>query len=164
MSDKRNNVSGYSIQRSYKPLLIQSVSLVFISDVLLVLILLLIIGLRNVLGIDAELIGFSILIISAKTLITAYGLYKMTKSWLGVSYFVVNNQLYIQSDIREVDSSVINLKDLSRAVSSTSYNVKKKTNYGDVALEFAKGASTFTIVLRGVLNPDQISKSLASGE
>lgn len=164
MSEKRNNTTGYSITRSYKPLLIQSLSLVFISDVLFLALILLIVGIRNALGLDAELVGFTLLLFTLKTVLVTYSLYMLIKEWLGVSYYVTNNQLYIQSEIRSVDSSVIDLKKLGRAVSSTSYKAHKRTDYGNVTLEFAKGASTFSVVLKGVNNPDKVANNILSGQ
>ena len=161
MTERYSNKTGYSIPRSFKPVVFQTVLLVFISDALLLFSLLLFAGLRNALGVEAELIALTIVLFGVKTVITIYGVYKMLQSWLGVSYFVVNNKLYIQSEIRSVSSSVFHLSDISKAEAGQSYRASKRQDYGTVKISFARGASLDTIELKGVKDPDTFAIQLS---
>lgn len=137
-----------------------SITVILVSDALFVFLLLFIVGIRNVLGLDAELIGFSVLMFTVKSLLTAGSLYTTMRSWLGVSYFVVDNKLYIQSDVRHISSVIIELKDVHKATAKNSYKFLKKTEYGNVIIDFTKRASGEPVVLQGVSNPQEVANRL----
>jgi hypothetical protein len=160
MRDNNPNKAGYSIPKSYKPLVKMAVSIVVISDLLFLFVLFSIIGLREALGLDATLIGLSIAIFCFKSVVTAFGIYTLLRDGLGVTYFIVNNKLHIQSSVRSINSQIIELKEVQRATSSNSYQLFKKTDYGDVIIEFSKHAQEDKVILRGVLNPDLITESI----
>lgn len=160
MKERYSNKSGYSIPRSYKPVVLQTVVLVLISDALLLFTLLLFVGIRNALGVEAELIALSILLFGFKSMITIIGVYKLLQSWLGISYFVVNERLYIQSEIRSSPSSVLSLKDITKAEANQSYKAAVRQDYGTVKISFARGAAVDTIELKGVKDPDTIAIQL----
>ena len=163
MADIRDNKSGYSIPRSFKPVVVKTVVLVAVSDAVLLLSLLLIIGIRNILGIDAELIGVAIVLFGLKTLVTVYGVYRMMQYWLGVTYYVVQNKLYVQSEIRQLPSSIYELKDIARVVADQSYTGFSKQDYGTVKISFVRSTPADDITLIGVKDPEAIARQLSKG-
>ena len=163
MAEQYNNKTVYSIPRSFKPIVYQTVTLVVVSDALLLFTLLLIVGFRNTVGVDSSMIGFSIVLFGFKAIITAYGVYKSMQSWLGVTYFVVNNQLYIQSDVRSVNSTVFHLKDITKAQADQAYRAHRKQAYGTVHLTFARGMQVDEYRLTGIKDPDGIARMLSLG-
>lgn len=160
MSNK--NYQSFTITRSMKPIKYEVMSLVIVSDALYVFLVLLLIGLRNALGLDATLTVLLLTIFAFKSLVTVFGVYKMLQGWLGVTYYVVDGQLFIQSNIRRVNSSGRYLSDLRNAYVDQSYRGFKGQDYGSVKLEFASGASIENIVLTGVDKPDIVAKQLLS--
>ncbi len=156
-----NNKTGYSIVKSPQQLLMTAVSFVVFSDLVFLALLLLIIGIRNGIGVDSSLIGLTSILFLVKSALTAIALYRLLHIWLGVSYFVVNNKLYIESEVRQVDSSVIELKDVHRANASRTYRGWNKTEYGDVVIEFRTRASDNKVTLTGVKNPEDVAAKIA---
>lgn len=152
---------NYSIQKSYKPLMLQIMTVIFVSDVLFVFLILLLVGVRNVLGLDASLVAFTVLLFCVKTAITVYGAYTTMRNWLGVSYFVNSKRLAIQSDIRQAASSVWPLKDLRSVKVDDSYVLFRKTDYGDIHLNFSSGAAKQDVYLRNVKNPTEVAGKLS---
>lgn len=161
MAEGRNNKTGYSIPRSFKPVVLQTVTVVALSDILLLAALLTTVGIRNALGLDAQLIGITVLFLGLKMVITTYGVFNMIRSWLGVSYFVVNNQLHVHSDIRSKSSEVYPLKDLAKASASTAYRMASAQNYGNVEIVFSRGAAVDSFTLHGVIDPELIARQLS---
>jgi hypothetical protein len=155
-----NNTAGYSIVKSYKPLVAFSVSVVVVSDILFIILLLFIIGVRSILGLDAELIGLTFLLFIVKSVITAASLYTAMRSWLGVTYFVHGQKLYIQSNIRQVSSGIIDLKDVHKATVKDSYRYMRKTDYGDVVIDFNQRTSADQVILQGVKDPQEVANLL----
>lgn len=156
-----NNKTGYSIVKSPQQLLMTAVAFVVFSDLVFLALILLIVALRDAAGIDASLVGFTTIVFIIKSALTAGALFRLLHTWLGVSYFVVNNKLYIESDVRQVDSAVIELKDVHRANASRTYRGWNKTNYGDVVIEFRTRASDNKVVLTGVKNPEEVAAQIA---
>jgi len=161
MSNQKNSNKGYAIPRSNKPLIVQTITMIIVSDTLYVFTLLSFIGLRNALGLDAQLIGLALALFIFKTIITIYSIYIILRQWLGISYFVSNGQLHIASEIRNVPSTIFALKDISKAVSSDSYSLLKKREYGSVVVSFTHGAVKENITLQSVKNPGQIANLLS---
>lgn len=145
-----------------KPIKYEVLSVVLISDALFVFLVLLLIGLRNALGLDATLAALLITIFVFKSLLTVYGVYKMLQGWLGVTYYVMNGQLFIQSNIRSRESSGRYLSELRNAFVDQSYRGFKSQDYGAVKLEFASGASVEKVTLVGVDSPNIVAKKLLS--
>ena len=130
-----NNKTGYSILKSPQQLLITTVVMVLFSDLVFLALILLLIGIRDTVGVDSSLVGFTSLLFVIKSALTAGALYKLLHTWLAVTYFVVNNKLYIQSDVRSVNSAVIELRDVHRASAARKYRGFNKTEYGDVIID-----------------------------
>jgi predicted membrane protein len=156
-----NNKTGYSIVKSPQQLLISAVVLILFSDLVFLALILLLVAIRNGIGVDSSLVGFTTLIFLIKSALTAGALYKMLHTWLGVTYFVVNNRLYIDSDVRHVNSTVIELKDVFKASADRKYRGFNKTEYGDVIIEFRTRASDNKISLTGIKNPEEVAAKIA---
>lgn len=163
MAEQYNNKTGYSIPRSFKPIVYQTVTLVVVSDALLLFTLLLIIALRNAVGVDTQMIGLGIVILGIKAIITGFGLYRLLVESLGVTYFVQNHMLYIHSEIRQQPSTVYRIKDIAKAVADDSYRGVKKQEYGNVTITFNRNTSNDTIILRNVVDPSRVAVILSSG-
>lgn len=153
--------TSYSIQRSIKPIVMRVVSLVLVTDALLLLTLLLIVSIRNILGVDAQLIGLTVVLFSAKTLFTVYAVYSMMQQWLGVTYYVVGDKLYAQSDVKLQSSNIYELKDISRVTADQSYVLTAKQDYGTIRISFVRSSKEKDIVLLGVKNPETIAQQLS---
>ncbi len=153
--------TSYTIQRSIKPIVMRVVSLVLVTDALLLMALLLIVSLRNILGVDAQLIGLAVVLFSAKTLFTIYSVYSMMQSWLGVTYYVVEDKLYAQSDVKSVSSKIYRLEDISSVIADQAYWGPSGQDYGTVRITFVRSTKEKDIVLQGVKNPDTIANQLS---
>ena len=73
----------------------------------------------------------------------------------------MNNRLYIESDVRHVNSAVIELKDVHRASADRKYRGFNKTEYGDIIIEFRTRASDDKVILSGIKNPEEVAAKIA---
>lgn len=154
-------VDNFLIERSARPIIFQSMIIVLMSYSLLLFSLLLIVGIRRILGIDATLIGIGIVLFGVFSFFTASALYKLMDAWLRVSYFVSNNQLFLKSDSKHISSSTRSLGDITKVSADHAYRFFRPQDYGNVTIHFARGGSEEILTLKDVYKPSKIAKKLS---
>lgn len=160
MAKSKAKAVNFSITKSPKPAITQSVAALIVSDGLFILLVFLMIGIRNALGLTTTLAMLIFAIFVVKAIITTVGIYMILRNWLGISYYVMDGQLVIKSSIKQAMSSTRNLRELRNVQAGNKYFGSYEQKYGNVVLEFSTGASKENITLRGVENPELVGKRL----
>ena len=151
----------FLIERSSKPVVKKAIMIVLLSYALLLFSLLLIVAIRNALGIDSTLVGISFVLFGLFSILTTASLYTLLDGWLRVSYFVSGGQLHIKSKSKNFSSSTRSLNDLMRVSAAQSYKMFTAQNHGEIVLEFAKAGSSEKLVLKDVSDPDRVAAVLS---
>ena len=152
-------IKDFSILRVPTPLITRTISIAVVSDALLILTLLLLVAIRDTLGVDSTLAGLSILIFALKTMIMVFGLFTVLNDWLKTSYFVSNGQLVIYSTSAAKDSNVYNLSEV-RSMKLDKGRLGSKFNHGNITLKFAQGSYKENVTLTDVSSPEQVMANL----
>lgn len=155
-------LKNYSIVRSNNVFIVRVILIVIIADFVFGLLSLLIALLRETLDVSTT---FSIslwLVFMANIIITATGVYLLMRNWLSVRYFVIGEELVVQTVERK--KSVEDIYDLTRIRSARvdQTGFAKSLNAGTITLKIADAQiiREDTVVLSDIENPREIARLL----
>ncbi len=150
---------NFSIVKAPAPLLMRAVSIVVATDALYIFTILFLVGLRNILGLDATLIGLAFVLFFIKSALSAYALYGILNPWLKTSYYVMDKKLVIHTSQSSKESKVLNLKEV-RSVSVSKSRLGSVMKYGSIRVLFAEGSFERQVIIKDVANPELVAGRL----
>lgn len=149
-------MKNFYITKNPMPLIVRMVTIIAASDLLFLLLIILIVSVRNILGIDSAMLFLFVLLFLGKTAVTLFAAYKQLRVWTGVSYYVMDGNLVVQSRVPSIASSTRKLKDLVNIRVTSGSALMGSRDSGNITLEFSSAASKEQVTLFDVDEPKRV--------